>query len=488
MQALSTLPVESCHRLWQYFVQGGPNNGDNLLSYAASLLGGADEWREPAPLLRAGIYWPDAGAVDLAHLQAQWTPGAAVVAITFYRALYQAGNLEPVDAVILGLRDRGLNPLPIFVASLKEPLSAETVNAVFAEAAPDIILNTTGFAVSKPNGERADSPLERPGVPIIQMIFAGGNEDGWRDNSNGLSARDIAMNVALPEVDGRIISRAVSFKAEARFDPAAQLSVIAYRAVADRVDFVCELAANWLGLARTPVQDRRVALIFANYPNRDGRLGNGVGLDTPASALNLLRAMAAAGYGVGDLPDAGDALIRRLAAGPSNDLTHRRDRQGGIKFAVADYLKFFATLPGEMQTQVTGRWGPPDQDPFVASDNFILSAFRQGNVVIGLQPARGYNIDPKSSYHDPALVPPHGYLAFYAWLRQDFQAQAIIHMGKHGNLEWLPGKSVALSENCYSEAALGPLPHLYPIIVNDPGDGTQAKRRAQAVIVDHLTP
>ncbi len=492
LPALSTLPTDACHRLWQYFVQGGPDNGDNLLSYAASLLSRQDqskvEWREPAPLLRAGIYWPGGAVVDLAGLRAHWTPGAAVVAITFYRALYQAGNLEPVDAVIQGLRDRGLNPLPIFVASLKEDVSAETVNAIFAEAPPDLILNATGFAVSRPNGERSDSPLERPGVPVIQMIFAGGNEDDWRDNLNGLSARDIAMNVALPEVDGRIISRAVSFKAEARFDPTTQLPVVAYRAVPDRIEFVCALAANWLRLARTPAKERRVALIFANYPNRDGRLGNGVGLDTPASALNLLQAMAEADYGVGDLPSDGDALIRQLAAGPTNDLTDRGSRGGGIKFAIADYLNFFTSLPGELQTQVTERWGPPDEDPFVVVDNFVLSAFVQGNVVIGLQPARGYNIDPKSSYHDPALVPPHGYLAFYAWLRQGFHAQAIVHMGKHGNLEWLPGKSVALSENCFSEAVLGPLPHLYPFIVNDPGEGTQAKRRAQAVIVDHLTP
>ena len=488
LQALSTLPVETCHRLWQYFVHGGPDNGDNLLAYAAYLLGRADTWREPAPLLRAGVYWPDAGAVSLADIQAHWTPGAAVVAISFYRALYQAENLEPVDAVVQGLRERGLNPLPVFVASLKEAISAETVNAIFAEAAPDLILNATGFAVSKPNGERSDSPLERPGVPVIQMIFAGGNEDDWRENSHGLGARDIAMNVALPEVDGRIISRAVSFKAEARFDPVTQLPVVAYRAVPDRIAFVCELAAGWLRLARTPAKDRRLALIFANYPNRDGRLGNGVGLDTPASALNLLRALAAADYGVGDLPANGDALIRRLADGPTNDLTDRRQRDGGIKFPIRDYLTFFADLPQALQTQVNERWGAPEADPFVAGGDFVLSAFMQGNVAIGLQPARGYNIDPKSSYHDPDLVPPHGYLAFYAWLRRGFQAQAIIHMGKHGNLEWLPGNSVALSENCYPEAVLGPLPHLYPFIVNDPGEGTQAKRRAQAVIVDHLTP
>ena len=488
LTGLSTLPAAACHRMWQYFVQGGPGNGENFLAYGASLLGAEVEWREPAPLLRAGIYWPGAGAADLAELRTHWIPDAPVVAVTFYRALYQAGDLAPVDAVIKSLRARFLNPLPIFVASLKEAVSAETVNRIFADAVPDIILNATGFAVSRPNAERSDSPLERPGVPVIQMIFAGGNENDWRKNLNGLSARDIAMNVALPEIDGRIISRAVSFKAEARFDAATQLPVIAYQPVPDRVEFVCELAANWLRLARTKAPDRRVALIFANYPNRDGRLGNGVGLDSSASALNLLRALGGAGYGVGDLPAKGDDLIRTLAAGPTNDLSSRADRPGGIKFPIADYVRFFETLPQNLQDLVTDRWGAPGEDPFVVGGDFVLAVFAQGNVMIGLQPARGYNIDPKSSYHDPDLTPPHGYLAFYAWLRQSFQAQAIIHLGKHGNLEWLPGKSIALSESCFPEAVLGPLPHLYPFIVNDPGEGTQAKRRAQAVIVDHLTP
>ena len=488
LQGLSTLPAEACHRLWQYFVHGGPDNGGNLLAHAADLLGKTTEWREPAPLLRAGIYWPGKGAVSLDVLRQHWRTGAPVAAVTFYRALYQAGNLNPVDGIIWRLHEHGLNPLPVFVASLKEAVSAETVNTIFAEEPPGVILNATGFAVSKPGGARADSPLERPGVPVIQMVFAGSNEYDWRDNLNGLSARDIAMNVALPEVDGRIISRAVSFKAEARFDEATQLPVIAYQGVPDRIDFVCRLAANWLVLAETPAPERRLALIFANYPNKDGRMGNGVGLDSPASALNLLRALADAGHEVGELPDKGDNLIRKLAAGPTNDLKDRASRSGGITFALADYQSFLNDLPKAVRAQVTARWGAPEEDPFVVGDDFVLPAFTQGKMVIGLQPARGYNIDPKASYHDPDLVPPHGYLAFYGWLRQGFGAQAIIHMGKHGNLEWLPGKSLALSESCFPEAVLGPLPHLYPFIVNDPGEGTQAKRRAQAVIVDHLTP
>ncbi len=488
LSGLSSLPADVCHRLWQYYVQGGADNADNLLCYMASHLGHQSDWREPVPLLRAGLYWPGAGVLDVAALRENWMVDAPIVAITFYRALYQAGNLEPVDHLIRALQKRRLNALPVYVASLKEPVSVETVNALFDQATPHVILNGTGFSVSKPNAKRADSPLERPGVPVIQVIFSGGTEENWRDNLNGLSARDIAMNVALPEVDGRIISRAISFKTEARFDAATQLPVIAYKAVPDRIDFVCDLAANWVSLASRDKQDRRVALIFANYPNRDGRLGNGVGLDTPASAHNVLRAMVEAGYNVGELPKDGKELIEKLAAGPTNDLSDRLNRDGEVKFSVDDYSLFFNSLSNNIKVKIQKRWGDPEDDPFVVDGFFVLPAFLQGNVVIALQPARGYNIDPKASYHDPDLVPPHGYLAFYGWLRQSFGVQAIIHMGKHGNLEWLPGKSVALSESCFPEAILGPMPHLYPFIVNDPGEGTQAKRRTQAVIVDHLTP
>jgi cobaltochelatase CobN len=461
-------------------------NAQNLLAYAASLIGRESDWAEPKPLLRAGIYWPGARAMSLQDLRKDWQEGAPVAAIVFYRALVQAGNLAAVDALVEGLRAEGINPLPLYAASLKEPVSAETLRALMAEARPGIVLNATGFAVSSPGAERKATPFDGADCPVLQVVFSGGTEAAWRDGANGLSARDIAMNVALPEVDGRILSRAVSFKSEARFDAATQCPLVTYAPVEDRVGFVAKLAANWLRLRETPAAERRLALIFANYPNRDGRLGNGVGLDTPAGALNLLRALAEAGYALGDLPESGDALIARLAAGPTNAAT--RGRRTTETYARADYERFFGSLPRELREAVTERWGPPEQDPFFLSDAFAMPAFRLGNAVIALQPARGYNIDPQGTYHDPALVPPHGYIAFYAWLREAVGVQAVVHMGKHGNLEWLPGKALALSERCYPEAVLGPLPHLYPFIVNDPGEGTQAKRRAQAVIVDHLTP
>jgi cobaltochelatase CobN len=290
------------------------------------------------------------------------------------------------------------------------------------------------------------------------------------------------------------LSRAVSFKGEAFFDEATECPIATYKARGDRISFVANLAFNWTNLRRTAASERQVALVVANYPNKDGRLANGVGLDTPASAIYVLRHMQQAGYDVQDLPVDSADLMAQVMAGPTNWLTNRADRIGGETLSLAHYLEQYQSLPYALRTRIEERWGGPRADPFFEPDTttaeggFKLSILRFGNVTIGLQPARGYNIDPTETYHSPDLVPPHNYLAFYFWLRHSQGAHAIVHLGKHGNLEWLPGKALALSEECLPEAILGPMPHIYPFIVNDPGEGTQAKRRAQAVIIDHLTP
>jgi cobaltochelatase CobN len=260
--------------------------------------------------------------------------------------------------------------------------------------------------------------------------------------------------------------------------------------VADRVAFVADLARNWARLRAKKPGERRVAIVLANYPNKDGRIGNGVGLDTPASAIAILRALQDAGYRVTDLPADGAALMERLLGGPTN-----RNPQAAAeeRIQLNAYSAVLATLPQSVQAQVAAQWGSAERDPFfhpsrLDCGHFGIPAIRCGNIAVLIQPARGYGRDPKATYHDPALVPPHAYLATYAWLADEFRADAVIDLGKRGTLEWLPGKALALSAECFPEAVLGPLPHLYPFIVNDPGEGTQAKRRAQAVIVDHLTP
>lgn len=496
LRELSTVRGAAYDTLWSYLVEGGPENASNFLAYTRHLLDPAQPVPPGAsPLLRAGVYWPGAGLSDINSLQAHWTNEAPVVPLVFYRALVQGAGLHPINRLVRALVRKGLNPLPVFVASLKDPVSVATLEHLFQTAPPDVILNCTSFAVGSPDqgatSRRVANPLTLPaacGAPVFQVVLSSSSVEAWDSGTSGLSARDIAMNVALPEVDGRVLSRAISFKGEAFFDEATECAIATYQAQGDRVAFVADLAANWARLRSAPPETRRTALILANYPNKDGRLANGVGLDTPEATARMLHRLAAEGYGVEAPPVDGADLMTRILAGPTNWLTDRAQRSGGARLPLDTYLEHYRALPHSLRQQVEDRWGAPETDPFFAEDGFALSILSFGHVVVGIQPARGYNIDPAESYHAPDLVPPHNYLAFYIWLRHVHCAHALIHMGKHGNLEWLPGKSVALSETCFPEAVFGPTPHIYPFIVNDPGEGTQAKRRAQAVIIDHLTP
>ncbi|MCI5076245.1 cobaltochelatase subunit CobN [Oricola sp.] len=469
-----TVEPGDCDALWRFLIEGGAENARGFLEGCEDVLAGRVIDREAAPLLKAGLF----GAP---------VPGErGTVAIVFYRALLQAGQTAPVEALAQALAARGLGVLPVYVSSLKDPVSAATVEALFDTHRPDVVLNATGFAVSAPGADRKPTVLERDGAPVIQVVLSSSPKETWDASPQGLNARDLAMNVALPEVDGRVLSRAVSFKSAHVWDAATECNIVAHEPLADRADFVADLAARWVRLRRKDAADKRVAIVLANYPNRDGRLANGVGLDTPAGTVEALRAMAAAGFAVGDVPADGDALIDHLKKGPTNAAADGREIRETI--SLSEYKAFFATLPDLIQQQVTERWGAPEADPFYRDGVFALPLTRFGRVFVGIQPARGYNIDPKETYHSPDLVPPHGYVAFYACLRAVHDIDAVVHMGKHGNLEWLPGKALALSASCWPEAVLGPLPHAYPFIVNDPGEGTQAKRRTSAVIIDHLTP
>jgi len=484
----NTVDGAFAEKCWAYLKEGGPQNMQNLLRLAAHHLKRGEEPPQAVPLMKAGIWSPLDGICALQKLQENWREGESVVAICFYRALVQSGNLKPIKALCEALHIRGLNPLPVFISSLKDPVSIEILRTIFNEAPPGVVLNTTGFAVSSPTGEHMPTVLEENGAVVLQTVLAGGSHDAWLGSSQGLSSRDLAMNVALPEVDGRIFTRAIAFKNAGTFDERVQSNIVSHKEDEDRVHLVADMAALWTRLGFRKATDKRIAIVLANYPNRDGRLGNGVGLDTPAGTVNVLNALRDNGYQLDDCPDNGDALIEHLQEGPTNAATDGRIIRETI--SLIQYKGFFAKLPKQIQDEVLGRWGEFEADPFFIKDKnaFALSVSRFGNIVVGIQPARGYNIDPTETYHSPDLVPPHGYIAFYAWLRKGFAADAIIHMGKHGNLEWLPGKALSLSDTCYPEALMGAVPNFYPFIVNDPGEGTQAKRRISSVIIDHLTP
>lgn len=487
LNALGNVSEEDSQRLWQYLRQGGLDNARQLFRCIGSRwLGRDDTWQEPQPLPRVGLYHPQRSPAQLADWRAQWQPAAPVVALLFYRNHVQSANTAFVDTFCAHLVRQGLNPLPMAVASLKEPACLDQVQAWLDETSAALIVNTTGFALSNPEAPQAR--VFRRDIPVLQAICSLDNQAQWQASAQGLGSRDLAMHVVLPELDGRLIGTAISFKGLAWRSERSQSDVVCYQAHEPGMAYIAELASNWCQLATKSNDQKRIGLILANYPTRDGRIGNGVGLDTPAAALNILRALQAQGYPVDNLPDSGTALVHSLLGGVTNDLDGLDTRPCAQSLALDDYLRFFHSLPAANQQAVRERWGEPQDDPMFRSGRMMVAGLRFGLTFVGIQPARGYQLDAAAVYHDPDLVPPHGYIAFYAWLRTAFAADALIHVGKHGNLEWLPGKSVGLSEGCWPQALIGPLPNIYPFIVNDPGEGAQAKRRTQAVIIDHLMP
>ncbi|HLP89030.1 MAG TPA: cobaltochelatase subunit CobN, partial [Nostocaceae cyanobacterium] len=421
-------------------------------------------------------------------LPAPCPPASSPVGILFYRAHYLAGNTKVIEALCAALLERNLQPVPVFVSSLREPGVSEQLLKFLQPPNSQqigVLLNTTSFSLARLDTETPEIELwEKLDVPVLQVILSGGFLEQWETGLQGLTPRDMAMNVALPEVDGRIISRAVSFKALQTRNNDLETDVVVYEPVSDRLQFVADLTANWVKLQQTPPQKRRIALILANYPNTNGRLANGVGLDTPASCVEILKALQQAGYTVGDIPQTSEELIQLLTSTITNDPEGKDWKPINQSLSTEEYQQYFATLPPNAQQGINQRWG----EEVGGKDGFPIPGIQLGNIFIGIQPSRGYDLDPSLNYHAPDLEPTHAYLAFYYWVRQCFGADGVVHIGKHGNLEWLPGKSVALSSSCYPEIAFGALPHLYPFIVNDPGEGSQAKRRAQAVILDHLTP
>ncbi len=510
----STVSLAVVNQLWRYLIEGGKENFVNALRFISdTCLQTKYIPAAPKSVPEIGIYqWQnqiDKNSlenlnIELKNVKSDKLNGMASLrscAVLFYRSHYLAGNTTAIDCLCQSIVSQNLHPIPIFISSLRNVELQQQLLALLQENPIKALLNTTSFSLAK-MGESAQLQFwQQLNVPVLQVILSSSTLEQWESSLQGLMPRDVAMNVALPEVDGRIITRAISFKSVQTWNEKLETNVVVYQPKSDRTDFIADLAANWVNLANTTPKDRKVALILANYPNKDGRIANGVGLDTPASCIKILEALQQSGYTVTAMPKTVEELIQRLTTGITNDPESCASRPTYQSLSIEEYQQYWNTLPVTVQQGITDRWGDvgangrsplqelPLQELTMSNQVPIkIPGIQLGNIFIGIQPSRGYDRDPSLNYHAPDLEPTHEYLAYYHWLRSCFGVQAIVHVGKHGNLEWLPGKSLALSASCYPEVALQTIPNIYPFIVNDPGEGSQAKRRSQAVIIDHLTP
>jgi cobaltochelatase CobN len=500
LACLSTVPPLLLQDAMAYFKAGGVQNLNQLLRLLSDrcLLTGFG-YDPPVPLPEHGLYHPSASgdaSVDLSALKNQKRP---IVGITFYRAHWMSGNTAFIDALVEALEGRGLGALPVFTSSLRaQGENGDPTPTAFqyfmqdGKVVIDVLINTTSFAMAdvNPSGPTlagvSANELAKLGVPILQAICCNASEFDWMESKRGLSPLDTAMNVVIPEFDGRTIAVPISFKAKS-----AETGAIVYEPLHDRIERVVGMASRIVQLKHKPNREKRVAFVLTNSNAKASQIGNAVGLDAPASLLLMLARMKDEGYNVGELPETGTKLIHALIDRCSYDTTILSSDQCDSalgKVSEAQYKRWFDQLPANLTKKMIEQWGEPPGDAFLYGRDLIVSGLGFGNAVVVLQPPRGYGMDPNAIYHAPDLPPTHHYLAVYRWLRDEFGADAIVHVGKHGTLEWLPGKGVGLSNECFPDAFLDDVPLFYPFILNDPGEGSQAKRRAHAVIIDHLVP
>jgi cobaltochelatase CobN len=475
LDAASSLTPDELHALLRYFREGGLANMRALLRRLAHHAGRALPTHEPAAVPRLAGYLPGEGALPLERLIQTLAPNSQIVPLIFYRAMLLAGDTAPVDALCAALARRGLAAAPLIVTSLKDAEAAAFLRNAFGRLGPAAIVTMTGFAAG--NAGDATSALDCPGVPVFQVVSATTRRAAWQDSPRGLGAADLAMHVVLPELDGRVLTGIVAFKDTLPPSQELAFTALASRPEADRVDIAADRIAAWLRLARRPRCERVIAILMPDYPSTKDRAGYAVGLDVPASVLAALTDLAAAGYIVDGTPRTSRALLDGLAHGADDAV-----------LTLEDYARLFADVPRAAAEKINDAWGDPADDPDMHDGAFRFRAQKFGNVLVALPPDRGRASQRRADYHDPQLPPRHALVAFGLWLQHVMRADALIHMGAHGTLEWLPGKAVALTAACFPEIVTGALPVIYPFIVSNPGEAAQAKRRIAGVTIGHLPP
>ncbi|MCH1458225.1 MAG: cobaltochelatase subunit CobN [Synechococcus sp. MOX_bin73] len=481
LHGLGSIPAALADRLAELLREGGVDNLGEVLRAVELLL----QKQQPNPTDLRLQPMPDPAPWD-------WQENAGPrIGVVFYRAQLQAGDVALAEALCQTCRDVGLCPRLLWVSSLRDPGVQAGVIDLLRSQQVELVVAGTSFASVKTAEAGLGSPLwEQLNVPVLQLLSSSRSRESWQNSSRGLDPLDLSLQVVMPELDGRLTTRPCAFREHQMSVPDLGAAVPSQVPDLEGIRWLIEHSQRWITLRQTDNSDRRIAMVLANYPVRDGRIANGVGLDTPASCAAMLHWLKHSGHNLGPatLPSSGDALMQTLMQGRTNS-------PEGLHRPALDYLpldvyeQWWSNVPAEAKAKIAKRWGLPrdacDLDP---KRGFAIHGLRYGHVVVLIQPDRGYDPDQIADLHSPDLPPPHRYLAQYLWLNKVHQTQVMVHVGKHGSAEWLPGKGVGLSSSCGPHLALGALPHLYPFIVNDPGEGSQAKRRGHAVVLDHLTP
>ncbi|RJX49650.1 cobaltochelatase subunit CobN [Halonotius pteroides] len=490
--------------IYEYLERGGTINVEHCCRFLASEYGGVEtEYDDPTELPTEGVYHPDHPGIEYDALRETFDPEKPTVAIWFYESHWTHENTRYVDSQVRALESQGANALPVFCNPAADEEGQEnaewvTDNWLLEDGEPvvDAVLSSFMFSLSMDERGRSASDegdsaedvfLDRLGVPVLQTITTMRSRSRYEASDTGVMGFELALSVALPEFDGNVITHPISGKE--RMDDAADIGSAPkhHFPIQERVDHAARLAVNWARLRYLDNDDKTVAVVLHNYPPSDDGIGTAFGLDSPESTINLLEELDARGYDLGDSrPASGQQLIDTLTS--QLTLDNRwvapedvRDRSVDV-VSTDQYREWFADADERFQENITEEWGDPPDRPFA------IPGAEFGNVLVTVQPPRGFGMDPAKVYHDSDLQPPHDYYAFYAWLRNSFEADAVVHLGTHGSLEWLPGKTVGLNGASAPDQLIGDLPNVYPYIVNNPGEGTQAKRRSYAAIVDYLTP
>lgn len=490
-----SISPEVLQQFRQYSLYGGLSNFENLWLYSQSLFDEkAEKAAPPEAYSWAGIYAPELPnrfTTDReAYLSTHCADGRPVIGLLFYREEWIWDDTAYQKAFMEEAEKQGYHVIPVFAnglvdESLGMPPLAEVIETYFMkEGKPviDALVSTMKFSVLGA-GRKGQEVLQKLNVPVLDAYTLLVSEEEWRQNPEGMNAIETSIAVAMPELDGVI--HGVPIAGHEKHSDGS----VTYEPIAERISRMVGKAGQWARLHQMKNENKKIAIIFHNYPAKNSNIGSASGLDTMESAIHLMKAMKDEGYHIDFIPETSEDFIHLMTSHATNDLSMMTEEQAEScqKLSAKDYVQFFHRLGKTAQQKMEEEWGEAPGDVMISEKGEILiPGTLDGNLFLTVQPSRQYGMDPSKAYHDPYIAPTHQYLAFYYWLRKVWKADAVIHLGTHGNLEWLPGKSVGLDEESFPDIALGDLPNIYPYHMTITGEGMIAKRRASACLIGYL--